>query len=123
MANSRPAVRLSMFLLRGLVRQVTLACLLAAMATTQSPQQYNLRVNGSPVSSIRPATRISGEWFVPVAPLAKALGADLKVDANAQSLRVLRSDGVTTSYDAATGRVIQGSLVLGQIKNYRLVQL
>src|SRR4029450_13289505 len=85
-----------------LCKLVALTCVLTATAAAQSPQQYSLRVNGLPVTSIRPATRTSGEWFVPLAPVARALGADLKVDANGQSLRILRSDGVTTSYDGAT---------------------
>src|SRR5437773_75688 len=109
--------------LRGLARQVALTCIFSATAAAQSPQQYSLRVNGNPVSAIRPATRISGEWYVPVAPVARALGADVKVDSSAKSLQVLRSDGITSSYDAPTGRILQGSLVLGQVKNFRLVQL
>ena len=124
MLDSRLAIGISSpGVLRGLARQLAMAYIVSAIAAAQSPQQYSLKVNGSPVSAIRPATRISGEWYVPIAPVAKALGADLKIDSSAKSLRVLRSDGVTTSYDAPTGRILQGSLVLGQVKNFRLVQL
>ena len=123
MSKLRRAPKLSRLCPGGLAYPVALACLAAIPAAAQSPQQYSLRVDGVPVAAIRPATRISGEWYAPLAPLARALGADLKVDSTAQSLRVLRSDGVTTSYDAATGRILQGSLVLAQLKNFRLVQL
>ena len=71
----------------------------------------------------RPVTRVSGEWFVPLVPLARALGANLSIDPTAQSLRVLRSNGVTATYDAATGRILQGSVMAGQVQNFRQIQL
>src|SRR5690349_8745280 len=108
--------------LRTFVYELALVNILG-VAAGQSPQQYNLRVNGSPVTAMRQATRLSGEWYVPIAAVAKALGADVKVDSTAQALRVLRSDGLAASYDAATGRILQGSLMVGQVKNFRLVQL
>jgi hypothetical protein len=105
-------------LLRG-----ALACVLSAAAMGQSPQQYDLHVNGVPVVTTRPATRVADEWFVPLAPLARALGAGISLDPTAQSLRVLRSDGITATYDAPTGRILQGSILAGQIVNFRQVQL
>ncbi|MEO8660359.1 MAG: carboxypeptidase-like regulatory domain-containing protein [Bryobacteraceae bacterium] len=96
---------------------------LSATAAGQSPQQYNLRVNGTPVVTMRPATRVVGEWFVPLLPLARALGISLTYDPAAQSLRALRSDGITATYDGPTGRILQGSVLAGQVANFHQVQL
>jgi hypothetical protein len=100
-----------------------LVCVLSAAAMGQSPQQYDLHVNGVPVVTTRPATRVADEWFVPLAPLARALGASITLDPTAQSFRVLRSDGITATYDAPTGRILQGSVLAGQVVNFRQVQL
>jgi hypothetical protein len=108
---------------RSFLLQGALAGVLSALAAGQSPQEYNLRVNGVPVVTARQATRVGGEWFVPLAPLARALGANLSLNPTAQSLRVLRSDGVTTTYDGPTGRILQGSVLAGQVANFRQVQL
>ena len=118
MKNSLP----SYFRAAPLLRAALGSCFLVS-AAAQSPQQYALRVNGNPVATTRPATRVAGEWFVPLAPVARALGDDLTIDPGGQSLRVLRSDGVTTRYDAATGQIVQGSVLMGQLVNFRQVLL
>jgi hypothetical protein len=110
------------FATRALFR-VLLACALCPLADAQSPQEYVLRVNGSPLVIARPATRVAGEWFVPLAAVAKALAADISIDPKSQSIRVLRSDGVAATYDGATGRILQGLVVAGDVKNFHQIQL
>ncbi len=100
-----------------------LLCILPAMAVAQSPQQYAVRVNGNPIVTARPAARVGGEWFVPLDPIVRALGAELTIDPAGQSLRVLRGDGVATSYESATGRILQGSVIAGQVASFREIQL
>jgi len=111
------------FSLLSLLRATLMGILSTLALGQQSPQDYNLRVNGAPVVTSRPATRVAGEWFVPLAPLARSLGANLSLDPIAQSLRVLRSNGVTATYDGPTGRILQGSVLAGQVVNFRQVQL
>ena len=89
----------------------------------QAPQEYALRINGNPIVTTRPAVRVAGEWFVPLAPVARALGSDLKLDPTAQSFRIVRGDGVTASYDAASGRILQGAVLAAQVANFRQIQL
>jgi hypothetical protein len=112
-----PASRLS------LIRGALIGILSAVAAGQQSAQEYNLRVNGAPVVSTRPAIRVGREWFVPLAPIARALGATISLDATAQSLRVLRSNGLAATYDGPTGRILQGSVQAGTVENFRQVQL
>ncbi len=107
---------------------VTILCgvllsVLPVPVLAQASQQYTVRVNGNPVITVRPPVLVSGEWFVPLSPIARSLGADLKVDPTARSLRVIRSDGVTASYDVATGRILQGAVMTAQVTNFRQVQL
>jgi hypothetical protein len=109
--------------LRGLIRGALAGCLCAAAAGQQSPPQYSLRVDGAPVVSTRPVTRVAGEWFVPLAALGRALGASLSLYPAAQSLRVLRDSGVTATYDGPTGRILQGSVLAGEVAGFRQVQL
>src|SRR5580658_550329 len=98
--------------------QGALLCASCAVAGAQSPQQYSLSVNGSPVAATRPATRVAGEWFIPLAPVAKALGADFSIDPQTQSVHVLRSDGVAATYEGTTGRIVQGLVMAGEVKNF-----
>lgn len=102
---------------------LAVALLSATILRAQAPTQYTLRVNGNAVVTNRPPERVAGEWFVPLAPVARALGADLKLDPQTHTLRVLRADGATTAYDGATGRILQGSMVAGQVSSFRQVQL
>ncbi|HUQ90220.1 MAG TPA: hypothetical protein VM120_00985 [Bryobacteraceae bacterium] len=97
--------------------------ILSAMAGAQSPREYAVRVNGSPIVTTRPAAQVAGEWFVPLEPVARALGATLTIDPTGRSLRILRSDGVVTSYESATGRILQGSVLAGEIASFRQIQL
>jgi hypothetical protein len=93
------------------------------MAVAQTSQQYSLRVNGNPVSTTRSPVRLSDQWFVPLASIARALGAEIRVDPVTQTLRVVRNDGVTTSYDGVSGRILQGSVVAAQLESFREIQL
>ena len=66
--------------------RMSLAFVVALTGAAQTSQQYAVNVNGNPVVTTRPATRIAGEWFVPLAPIATALGAELKIDAASKSI-------------------------------------
>lgn len=61
--------------------------------------------------------------MIPLSPVGRALGANLAIDSTGQSLRVLRNDGTAAIYDAPSGRILQGSLQIGQVVNYRQIQL
>ncbi len=104
-------------------RSIYLAFIVCVAAGAQTPQEYALRVNGSLVPASRPGVRMAGEWFVPLAAVAKAMGSEVTIDIPAQSVRVLRSDGSIATYDAATGRILQGLVMAGDVKNFRQVQL
>ena len=94
-----------------------------AAGADDTSQAYNLRINGVNVVTTRPSVRVGGEWFVPISPLSRALGAVLTVDPVAQTVRVLRSGGGSAIYDGTTGRVLQGFVLAGQVANFRQVQL
>ena len=87
------------------------------------PQAPILRVDGVAIVSMRPAVRVGEQWFVPLSPLVTALGATLSLMPGAQSFHVMRRDGVVVDYDGHTGRFRQGSMLLGDLQNFRQVQL
>jgi hypothetical protein len=97
-------------------------CALTPQAVGQT-SQYNVRVNGNSLSTSRLPTRVSGEWFLPLAPIARALAAELRLDPGTQSLRVVRVDGLTATYNGATGRILQGSVMAAQVESFRDIQL
>lgn len=80
-----------------------------------------LRVDGVAVVSVRPAARVGEEWFVPLAPIATAVGATLSVIPGTQGFRVLRRDGVVVDYDGRTGRFRQGNMLVGELRDFRQV--
>ena len=61
----------------------------------------------------------AGEWFVPLARLARALGAEIRIDPPAQTLSVIRNSGATATQDGVTGHVLQGSILAAQIADFR----
>ena len=80
-----------------------------------------LRVDGVAIISLRPATRVGVEWFVPLAPIADAVGATLSVIPG--GFRVLHRDGVIVDYDSSTGRFRQGNMLVGELQDFRQVQI
>ena len=85
------------------------------------PMAPILRVDGVAIVSLRPATRVGEEWFVPLAPIADAVGATLSVIPG--GFRVLRRDGVIVNYDSSTGRFRQGNMLVGELQDFRQVQI
>ena len=86
-------------------------------------QQYTLWVNGNPVVTSHPPTRLGPEWFVPLAPLARALGTELSLDPVSNSIRAVRHDGATAVFDGATGRILRSATLLGQVRDFRTIQV
>jgi hypothetical protein len=82
-----------------------------------------LRVNGSPLVTSRPVTRIGDEWHLPLVPIARALGMEVSGTADGHGLRVRRADGAQITYDARTGEIRQGFVLVGQLVDYRQVQI
>lgn len=82
-----------------------------------------VRVNGQPVALLQPVTRFADEWFVPLAPVATALGAALRITSAPTRLQVLRGDGAVVTFDPISGRVMQGLILLGETPHFREVTL
>ena len=91
-----------------------------AHAQLQAPA---LRVDGNPLVTSRPVTRIGKEWHIPLVPIARALGMEVSAAADGQGLRVRRADGVEITYDARSGEIRQRFVLVGQVPDYRQVQI
>ena len=74
-----------------------------------------LAVNENPIVTARPVTRIGDEWFLPLVPIAEALGAEIQVSGDPQQLNVRRSDGTTVSYDSRTGEIRSRVVLVGRV--------
>lgn len=85
-------------------------------------QEPTLVVDGKPLVTARPATRIGNELFLPLAPIARALGAELAAGPN-QTIRIRRADGATVVYDGRTGEIRAGSVMVGQVGDYPRVRI
>ncbi|MCU1285092.1 MAG: hypothetical protein JWO13_1442 [Acidobacteriales bacterium] len=100
-------VFVSVFLLRGF-----------SLAQSIEP---TITVNGKPVFSQRPVAKIDGEWFVPLAAVARAMNAQLKIPPQLDSFRVQKNDGVEVVYEARTGELRQGAIIVGRVSPYQKV--
>jgi hypothetical protein len=85
-------------------------------------QEPNVMVNEKPLVASRPAERIGDELFLPLLPVARALGADVTIGTD-QTIRVRRADGATVVYDGRTGEIRAGSVMVGQVRDYRRVRV
>ena len=79
-------------------------------------------VDGKPLVTSRPPTRIGNELFLPLSPIARALGADVTVGQD-QTIKVRRVDGTMVVYDGRTGEIRAGSVMVGQVKDYPRVRV
>jgi hypothetical protein len=84
--------------------------------------QPTIRVDGTTLVTSRPVTPVGDEWFVPLMPIALAVGAKLDIIPSSQSIHVLRRDGTVVDYESRTGQIRQGFTLIGEIKNFRQVQ-
>jgi hypothetical protein len=96
---------------------------LAAAASGARLREPAIRVAGKPIVTERPAVQIGNEWFLPLAPIARALGAQISVKPDTQEIRVRRADGAEVVYDGRTGEIRQRFLLVGRLANYREVQI
>ncbi|MBM3791538.1 MAG: hypothetical protein FJW35_14485, partial [Acidobacteria bacterium] len=96
--------------------------MLATAAWAQLPQP-TLTVDGNPVITARPVARIGDEWFLPLLPIARALGVDVAVSAEQQELRAKRPDGMEVHYNGRTGEIRSGHALVGRIQAYQQVQI
>jgi cell division protein FtsN len=106
---------------RGL--SLVLTVVLLGLPCVAQVLQPALSVNGNPLVTARPVTRIGQEWFLPLIPIAEALGIDVSISADSMSLRAQRRDGTEVAYDGRTGEIRSGYVLVGHVKNYRQVQL
>jgi hypothetical protein len=103
---------------------VFLAVSLSALArTADDAMAPTIRVDGVAVVSLRPATRVGEEWFVPLTAIATAVGATLNAIPGSQGFRVMRRDGTVVDYDGSTGRFRQGNMIVGELRNFRDLQI
>ena len=94
-------------------------CIWTPALTAQEPA---LVVNGKPIVTSPPPTRIGNDLFLPIVPIARALGADVSIGRD-QSVSVRRADGAAVTYDSRTGEIRAGNVMIGQVKDYRLIRI
>ena len=92
--------------------------LLPAWNSLAQQRAVAIIVDGSPLVGTRPPVRQDGEWSVPLAPMARALGARLQITADQHALQVERRDGTDVTYDQRTGEIRQGYVLVGQLHNF-----
>jgi hypothetical protein len=85
-------------------------------------QEPTLVVDGKPLVTSRPPTRIGNELFLPLSPIARALGADVVMGQD-QTIKVRRVDGTVVVYDGRTGEIRAGAVMVGQVKDYPRVRV
>jgi hypothetical protein len=105
-------------------RVLCLAGLILSLAVPGLAQllQPTLSVNGSPLVTARPVTRIGEEWFLPLVPIAESLGVEISISPNSQELHARRQNGTEITYDGRTGQIRHGYVLVGQVKNPRQIQ-
>jgi hypothetical protein len=84
--------------------------------------QPTLNVNGTPLVTTRPVTRVGQEWFLPLVPIAKALGIDISVSTEKQVVLARNQTGAEVTYDGRTGEIRHGFVLVAQVKNYKQIQ-
>jgi hypothetical protein len=87
-----------------------------------SAQDATLVLDGKPLITPQPPNRVGGELFVPLMPIARALGADVSIGPD-QTVRVRRADGGTVTFDGRTGEIRSGAMLVGQVANFRLIRI
>src|SRR2546425_5999777 len=85
-------------------------------------QEPALVIDGKPLVTSRPPTRIGSELFLPLSPIARALGADVTAGQD-QTIRVRRVDGTIVVYEGRTGEIRAGAVMVGQVKDYPRVRV
>jgi hypothetical protein len=105
-------------------RLLGLAGLLLSLAVPGLAQllQPTLSVNGSPLVTARPVTRIGEEWFLPLVPIAEALGVEISIVPDSREVRARRQNGTEITYDGRTGQIRHGYVLVGQVKNPGQIQ-
>src|SRR4051812_40856906 len=83
----------------------------------------SITVNGKPVFTERPVLRFEGDWFLPLAPIVRALNGQLTFSPQRDSFTVRKNDGVEITYDVRTGELRQRAVVIGRVTAYQRVQL
>jgi hypothetical protein len=108
-----PAARSFVALARVALITLAVLCTAAPGASAQSSDLVVV-VSGNPVPMPRAAERRSGEWFVPIAPIARALDIELSLDGG--HLKARTRAGVATVYDSRTGEIRHGQAVLAMLR-------
>lgn len=85
--------------------------------------QPALTVDGTPIAGSRPVTRIGKQWYVPLLPVARALGAEVIMAPDIQGIRVRRRDGIELTYDGRTGEIRNRFILLGQVSQPQQIQI
>jgi hypothetical protein len=84
---------------------------------------WNVVVNGSPIALPRPVVHSGGDLFVPLLPVARALGFEVELARDIEGLRVRRGAGAVIEYDGRSGEIRFGPVVAGQLRNYKQLTL
>ena len=102
---------------------VIAAVLMPAAVASGQPADWMVVVSGTPVVLPRPAQLIGGDLFLPLAPVARALGFTIEIAPDVNGLRVRRGAGVEATYDGRTGEIRFGPVVAAQLKNFTQIAI
>src|SRR5260370_2610990 len=102
---------------------ITFLFCISAAAAVLEVDSPSMTVNGNPVVTARPVIRIGDEWFLPLLPIANAVGAELQLSGPPLQLNVRRSDATTISYDSRTGEIRSQGVLIGRVKGFEQIQI
>ena len=83
-----------------------------------------ITVNGNPLVTTQLVTRLGDEWFLPLLPIAEAVGSEVRITtAEPRELIVRRADGTEVSYNNRTGELRSRVVLLGRVNGFEHIQI
>jgi len=112
--------------MRGRVTATVLVAIVSSIVsipgeTAGQAAEWSVVVDGSPIPLSRPVVGRGVDLFIPLLPVAGALGFQVEPIPALNSFRLRRGAGAAIEYDGRTGEIRYGPVVAGQLRNYRQV--